>query len=95
MDDIVTGVQISELPDSHAVTPGEEALYPELVIAVKDLMVSVYGYPQVMIRETLVKVEEERSEGRRRVRLRKDLLQTLLLHLALGDDEIVIALLRV
>ena len=62
MNYVIPGIEIGELPDGHAVTPGEEPLDAELMIAVKYLMISVYCDSKIVIGETLVKVEEQGSK---------------------------------
>src|SRR5665647_467255 len=62
MNNIITGVKISQLPDSHAVAPCEEPPYPELMIAVKYLVISVNRDLQVVVSESLVQVKQQRGE---------------------------------
>ena len=95
MNNIVTRVEVRQFPDGHTVTAGEKALYAELVVAVKDLVVSVNGYPQVMIGKALVKVEQEGGELNCRVSLLKNFLQALLLDITLGNDKVAVSLLHV
>src|SRR5665647_3720915 len=49
MNNIITGVKISQLSDRHAVAPCEESLYPEFMIAIKYLVISIYRDLQVCL----------------------------------------------
>src|SRR5512133_908423 len=92
MYNIVTRIKIGKFSDCQAVTTSEEALYPELVIPVEDLVVSVDGDAEIMVGKTLVQVQQQRCESDCRIQLGEYFAQTLLLNLALGDNEILISL---